>query len=88
MGFFLVKYQNVENLFQIELNLGIIILINVIFFSILSYVLNITVYDDGSCCGGYFRFSSSFFVIIMIMDINNNNFIFFSCIYVSFVLEN
>lgn len=87
-GFFSAKHQNAENLFQIEPNSGIITLTNVIPPSIPSYVLNITAYDDGSCCGGYPRLSSSSFVIIMIMDINNNNPTFPSCTYAPSVLEN
>lgn len=82
------KHQNAENLFQIEPNSGIITLTNAIPPSIPSYVLNITAYDDGSCCGGYPRLSSSSFVIIMIMDINNNNPTFPSCTYAPSVLEN
>lgn len=86
--FFSAKHQNAENLFQIEPNSGIITLTNAIPPSIPSYVLNITAYDDGSCCGGYPRLSSSSFVIIMIMDINNNNPTFPSCTYAPSVLEN
>lgn len=87
-GYFLAKHQNAEDLFQIEPNSGIITLTNAIPPSIPSYVLNITAYDDGSCCGGYPRLSSSSFVIIMIMDINNNNPTFPSCTYAPSVLEN
>ena len=84
----LAKHQNAENLFQIEPNSGIISLTSTIPPSIPRYVLNVTAYDDGSCCGGYPRLSSSSSVIIMIMDINNNNPAFPSCTYAPSVLEN
>lgn len=84
----LAKHQNAENLFQIEPNSGIISLTSTIPPSIPRYVLNVTAYDDGSCCGGYPRLSSSSSVIIMIMDINNNNPTFPSCTYAPSVLEN
>lgn len=87
--FFVAKHQISENsLFRIEPSSGIISLTNTIPPSIPSYILNITAYDDGSCCGGYPRLSSSSFVIIMIMDINNNNPTFPSCSYAPSVLEN
>ncbi|XP_061162553.1 neural-cadherin-like [Saccostrea echinata] len=87
--YFSPKHQISKNsLFRIEPHSGIITLTNTIPPSIPSYILNVTAYDDGSCCGGYPRLSSSSFVIIKIMDINNNNPTFPSCNYAPSVLEN
>ncbi|KAK3086114.1 hypothetical protein FSP39_013724 [Pinctada imbricata] len=80
-----------DGLFAIEPNSGIITLKRSIPRSTPSYTLNVTAYDDGSCCGGYPRLSSESYIVVEIKDINNNNPSFPYCkdgYYDSTIMEN
>ena len=76
-----------DALFKIEPRSGIISLTNTIPRSVPSYTLNITAYDDGSCCG-HSVLSSDSYIVVEIKDINNNNPYFPSCAYRPTIREN
>lgn len=74
--------------FRIDARSGLITLTNIIPAHIPSYTLNITAYDDGSCCGGSPKLRSDSYVVVEIKDINNNNPRFPSCSYAPHIMEN
>ncbi|XP_071177027.1 neural-cadherin-like isoform X2 [Mytilus edulis] len=74
--------------FRIDARSGLITLTNIIPAHIPSYTLNITAYDDGSCCGGSPTLRSDSYVVVEIKDINNNNPRFPSCSYAPHIMEN
>ncbi|XP_060579771.1 LOW QUALITY PROTEIN: neural-cadherin-like [Ruditapes philippinarum] len=74
--------------FRIDPDSGLITLTRGLPESIPFYTLNITAYDDGSCCGEAKSLSSNTFIIVEIKDTNNNQPQFPSCNYAPTVLEN
>ncbi|XP_033753809.1 LOW QUALITY PROTEIN: neural-cadherin-like [Pecten maximus] len=74
--------------FIIDPKSGVIQLSNSIPPAIPRYVLNITAYDDGSCCDGHVTQRQDAVLIVEIKDINNNNPGFPSCNYQPNVMEN
>ncbi|KAH3768189.1 hypothetical protein DPMN_169401, partial [Dreissena polymorpha] len=74
--------------FQIDPTSGLIKLIGSLPDSIPYYTLNITAYDDGSCCGGSPVLSSDSYIVVEVKDTNNNQPQFPSCTYAPQVLEN
>lgn len=74
--------------FRIDPDSGLITLIRSLPESVPFYTLNITAYDDGSCCGEATSLSTDTFIIVEIKDTNNNQPQFPSCNYAPVVLEN
>ncbi|KAL4234097.1 hypothetical protein ACF0H5_005750 [Mactra antiquata] len=74
--------------FSIDPDSGLITLSSPLPASVPYYTLNITAYDDGSCCGGATTTSSDTYLVVEIKDTNNNQPQFPSCDYAPTVLEN
>ena len=74
--------------FRIDARSGLITLTNIIPAHVPSYTLNVTAYDDGSCCGGFPKLRSDSYVVVEIKDINNNNPRFPRCNYDPHIMEN
>ena len=74
--------------FEIDPDSGLIKLSGVLPESIPYYTLNITAYDDGSCCGGLTSLSSDSYIVVEIKDTNNNQPQFPNCNYDPVVDEN
>lgn len=74
--------------FEIDPQSGLIKLTGILPESIPFYTLNITAYDDGSCCGGLTTLSSDSYIVVEIKDTNNNQPQFPDCNYTPEVPEN
>lgn len=74
--------------FRIDPDSGLITLARSLPETVPVYMLNITAYDDGSCCPGVTSLSSDTYILVEIRDTNNNQPQFPDCSYEPEVLEN
>ena len=74
--------------FRIDPDSGLITLARSLPETVPVYMLNITAYDDGSCCPGRTSLSSDTYILVEIRDTNNNQPQFPDCSYEPEVLEN
>ena len=74
--------------FRIDPDSGLITLARSLPETVPVYMLNITAYDDGSCCPGITSLSSDTYILVEIRDTNNNQPQFPDCSYEPEVLEN
>ena len=74
--------------FRIDPASGLITLARSLPETVPVYMLNITAYDDGSCCPGVSSLSSDTYILVEIRDTNNNQPQFPDCSYEPVVPEN
>ena len=74
--------------FRIDPDSGLITLARSLPETVPVYMLNITAYDDGSCCPGRISLSSDTYILVEIRDTNNNQPQFPDCSYEPEVPEN